>query len=134
MLAKPILVVDDEGLVLESVRMTLSHYGHSVRTAGSGLEALAKLALEEFALVVTDLKMPGMCGDELARQIKGRWPRLPIILLTGFPPEVKPPGVDVILLKPFSTADLRNTVSRLIGPERGGTGNQLSVTSTDPKV
>jgi len=132
--AKRILVVDDEDLVLESVRMTLVHYGHSVETAASGAEALAKLAKGEFALVVTDLKMPIMSGDEFARQIKQRWPHLPVILLTGFPPETKPPDVDLILLKPFSTSELRSTVSVMIAKDRGLSGNQLSASNPDPKV
>ena len=111
---KRILVVDDEVTVLESVRMTLEHYGYSVETAPSGAEALAKLVVGDFALVVTDLRMPNMAGDELAIQIKSRWPRLPILLLTGFPPEQKPAAVDAILLKPFSTAELRSTVAMLL--------------------
>ncbi|MFO1500731.1 MAG: response regulator [Verrucomicrobiota bacterium] len=111
-----ILVVDDEAMVLESVRMTLAHFGYSVETACTGNEALDKLGADRFSLVVTDRKMPGMSGDQLAAEIKQQWPGLPVILLTGYPPGRKPPGVDVILLKPFSTADLRSTVQALLTP------------------
>jgi CheY-like chemotaxis protein len=96
--------------------MTLTHYGFAVETAGGGREALAKLAEKEFALVVTDRKMPGMPGDQLAAQIKERWPHLPVILLTGYPPECTPSGVDAIVLKPFSTAELRGAIHKLIRP------------------
>ena len=108
-----ILVVDDEAMVLESVRMTLAHYGYNVDTATSGGQALTKLASLDYALVVTDLRMPVMTGDQLALEIKKQWPCLPVVLLTGFPPVRKPPGVDIVLLKPFSSADLQSTVHAL---------------------
>jgi CheY-like chemotaxis protein len=113
-----ILVVDDEAMVLESVRMTLTHYGLSVETAPGAREALAKLSTGEYEVLVTDLKMPGMTGDQLAREVKKRYPDMPIILLTGYPPEVRPSNVDAILLKPFSTADLRSTIAALIAKRR----------------
>jgi CheY-like chemotaxis protein len=115
MSGKRILVVDDEAMVLESVRMTLTHYGFTVETATGGADALTKLAESSYDLVITDRKMPGMPGDQLAAQIKKQWPRLPVILLTGYPPDGMPPGVDAIALKPFSTADLRGTITKLLG-------------------
>jgi CheY-like chemotaxis protein len=111
---KRILVVDDEAMVLDAVRMTLTHYGYSVETASSGAEALEKLLSTNFDLIVTDLKMPGMTGDQLAREVKKRQPDMPVILLTGYPPERQPAEVDAILLKPFSTTDLRATVTALM--------------------
>ena len=113
-----ILVVDDEALVLESVRMTLVHYGYTVETASCGAEALAKVTSSEYALLITDRKMPGMNGDQLASQVKKHRPALPVVLLTGFPPDTHPAAVDVVLLKPFSTMELRNTVAALIPPSK----------------
>jgi DNA-binding response OmpR family regulator len=112
--AKRILVVDDETLVLDAVRLTLTYYGYTVETATSGPEALLRMASAPFDLVVTDRKMPGMPGDQLAAQVKRQWPACPIILLTGFPPEVKPDGIDVILLKPFSMAELQKAIHGLL--------------------
>jgi CheY-like chemotaxis protein len=111
-----ILVVDDEELVLESLRMTLAYYGYTVETASGGSQALLKLehAESEYGLVVTDRKMPKMTGDQLSARIKQQWPHLPVIMVTGYPPDCKPPGVDVVLLKPFSTAGLRATVEALM--------------------
>ncbi len=108
-----ILVVDDETMVREAVRLTLSHYGFIVETASSAAEALEKIPQGHFSLVITDLKMPEMTGDELAREIKQREPNMPIILLTGYAPAREPENVDAVILKPFSTADLRNTVIAL---------------------
>ena len=58
--------------------------------------------------------MPEMTGEQLAAAIKAQWPKLPVIMLTGYPPGQKPAAVDAILLKPFSTAELRATIRRLI--------------------
>jgi CheY-like chemotaxis protein len=111
-----ILVVDDEAMVLESIRMTLASCGFQVATAGSGREALAKLSSANYELVVTDRKMPGMTGEQLAVDIKAQWPRIPVIMLTGFPPDNTPEAVDAILQKPFSTPDLRGLIERLTKP------------------
>lgn len=115
MAAKQILVVDDEALVLDAVRLTLTHYSHEVDTASSGAEALQKLQDASFDLVITDFKMPGMTGEQLAAQIKARNPNIPVILLTGHLPNDHPTGVDCVLLKPFSTEELRTAVASLTG-------------------
>ncbi len=123
MAAKKILVVDDEAMVLESVQLTLTHLGYGVESASSGVEALEKLTKGTFDLVVTDRRMPGMTGEQLAAEIKKRCPEMPIVLLTGFPPDCQPPEVDTVLMKPFSVADLRNTVLELTkGSEDGKAG------------
>lgn len=113
MSATRILVVDDEVMVRESVRMTLAHFGYTVRTAESAAEALTLLSTETFSVVVTDWKMPGMTGDQLATQIKAQWPKLPIVLLTGHAPAGQPAGIDVLLIKPFSASDLRAAIEGL---------------------
>jgi CheY-like chemotaxis protein len=112
---KRILVVDDESMVLDAVRMTLTHFGYEVETVPGGAEALQKLAGAGFDLVITDMKMPVMTGDQLAKEIRKRSPDTPIVLLTGYPPEVYPRDVNAVLLKPFSTQELRSTVAALVG-------------------
>jgi CheY-like chemotaxis protein len=111
MAGKHILVVDDQEMVLQSVKLTLTYAGHRVETAASGSEALLKLQTNEFDLVLTDWKMVDMTGDKLAREIKIRKPSLPIILFSGFPPETQPAEIDKVLLKPFSTEELRRAVA-----------------------
>jgi CheY-like chemotaxis protein len=118
MVAQRILVVDDEAMVLDAVRLTLTHYGYRVETASSAAEALAKMPEGNYQLVVTDLKMPCMTGDELAREIKQRHPGIPVILLTGYAPDIPPADVDAILLKPFSTSELRSTVAAALGTKQ----------------
>ena len=108
-LQKRILVVDDEPLVCQSVKMVLACDGHTAITAASGMEALCKLSDATFDLMFTDFTMPGMKGDQLACAAKERSP-LPVILLTGFPPKCKPDKIDLVVLKPFSPEDLRNAI------------------------
>ena len=78
-----ILCVDDEAVPLTLRRFVLEKSGYEVVSANSGAEALNILNSRAVDLVLTDLLMPGLSGAELARKIKERTPRLPIILLSG---------------------------------------------------
>ena len=104
---KNILVVDDEPLVSESVRMVLALDGHKAETARNAEEALVKFNKDHYDIIVTDFTMPGMKGDELARNIKGLAPTRPVILLTAYPPRQLPPEIDVLVIKPFDLDSLR---------------------------
>jgi CheY-like chemotaxis protein len=105
-----ILVVDDEPMVLDSVALVLSHDGHTVERASEAVQALTKYHSSRFDLVLTDLRLPGMQGDELAEEIKRKNPQQKIILVTAFPPDSRPPSCDHMLLKPFSVAQLRDAI------------------------
>jgi CheY-like chemotaxis protein len=113
-----ILVVDDEPGVCKAFKFLLRLEGHAIQTANSGQAALAALATQSFGLVITDYSMSDMKGDQLARTIKGRWPELPIIMATGSTDEVNayeqpPKGVDQVISKPFSRAELREAMARV---------------------
>src|SRR6185369_12031338 len=112
--AQRILVVDDQPFVCESVKMLLAYDGHAVETASGGKEALAKYDPGKFDLVITDYSMEGMKGDQLADAIKHLAPDKPIILLTAFPPEVKPASIDLVLTKPFYFDSLRAALSEVL--------------------
>ena len=110
-----ILVVDDQDIIRELIQQQLAEDGHAVQTAGSGQEALEKMAAGEFNLIVTDQSMPGMTGEELAVAAKARRPGTAVILLTGFggataETQDTPPGVDLILGKPATAFDLRRAI------------------------
>ena len=110
-----ILLVDDEVQLCEMLRALLKIDGHSVELAGSGAEALEKFKPGKFDFVITDQAMPGMTGSHLAAAIKKQSPATPVILLTGFgafmEAEGEPPvGVDLVLAKPISVADLRTAL------------------------
>ena len=113
-----ILVVDDEAMVCESIRMLLAYDGHRVETAGSGEEALKRFDGGNFDLVFTDFCMPGMKGDELAANIKNRAPDKPVILLTAFPPSYRVPAIDLVITKPFYLSTLREAIDTVMSKLR----------------
>ena len=110
-----ILVVDDQEIIRDVIQQQLAEDGHQVQTAGSGREALEILGSVSYDLLVTDHSMPGMTGEELAVQVKGKYPGTAVILLTGFGGSVNDndramPGVDMILGKPASSFELRRAI------------------------
>jgi CheY-like chemotaxis protein len=102
-----ILVVDDEPMVRATLKMLLNFEGHTVELASDGSEALQKLAEQEFDIVFTDLNMPGMRGDELARRMKRENPQQVIAMVTAYPNVLSPSEkkvnpVDFFITKPFA--------------------------------
>ena len=78
-----ILVADDEKNIREGLGKVLEMEGHKVFLARDGLEALNRIEPGDIDLVITDLKMPNLSGEELLRRSKAEFPNLPIIILTG---------------------------------------------------
>ena len=76
-----ILVVDDDAEMRELVHDVLKDRGHQVTTAGSGQEALKLLAEQDYAVVLTDLRMKGMPGTELLAEIRRLHPDIGVILM-----------------------------------------------------
>jgi CheY-like chemotaxis protein len=107
-----ILMVDDEALVRESMRLLLELDGHEMQEADSGKEALDHLGQKRFDLVFTDFFMPGMKGDELAREVHERNEDTPVVMVTGYPPNPPPSEVAKVVLKPFDLATLRSVLSQ----------------------
>src|ERR1035437_8681337 len=104
---RKVLVVDDDPVVGKSFDRVLSDKGYVVITARSGREALDKLREEEFDVVYTDIKMPGMDGLEVAERVKARRPWTPVVIITGYGTvanEVRAnaAGVSSFLHKPLS--------------------------------
>ena len=107
-----VLVVDDDPLVLTNMAAMLDDLGHTVFEAASARDALAILRREStIQLVLTDQAMPQITGLQLIEKIKSGWPKLPVILATGFaelPPDTDPQ--QVTLAKPFLQYDLEQAV------------------------
>ncbi len=78
-----ILLVDDEKDFVEMLSMRLSEAGEHVSAAYSGQECLESLAQSPIDVVILDIKMPGMDGIQTLREIKGMYPLVEVILLTG---------------------------------------------------
>ena len=115
---KRILVVDDEPLVCDAVKMMLEFDDHVVQTAGNGKEALALLEKHQFDVVITDFQMPLMKGDELAAAIKTLNPKQPVVMITAYAEMLQASGnpltgVDFMISKPFLLENLREAIAKV---------------------
>jgi len=116
-----ILLVDDEEPVRGFLKRGLELDGHNVTTATDGSDALDRLSETGggFDLVLTDIRMPIMDGIALALAAKRDFPSLPILLMTGYADQrERAKNLDVIvedvLTKPFSLAEARAAVTRVL--------------------
>jgi two-component system cell cycle response regulator CpdR len=116
-----ILVVDDEEPLRTLVARGLTLDGHGCLTAADGAEALEILIAEKgrFDLLLTDIRMPLMDGIALALAAKQEFPDLTIMLMTGYAEQRERAKsleaiVSEVMAKPFTIAELRATVLRVI--------------------
>ena len=80
-----ILIVDDEDFMRGAVLEVLRRANHVAMTASSAKEAIDIVSNRSFSVIITDVKMPGMNGVELFRELKKRHPETSVIIMTGFP-------------------------------------------------
>ena len=118
----PILVVEDDPNLREAVCDTLELAGHSVVSADGGEAALGILSTQAVALVVSDVRMMPMDGISLLKEIRKRYPHLPVVLMTAFADvdravEAMRSGACDFLLKPFEPKALLDHVARYRLPE-----------------
>jgi len=119
-----ILLVDDEPALREVIVAILAEPGHTVLTASDGYEALRILVERAVDLLITDVKMPGISGFELARQAKLMRPRLNIIYISGSNAaarQTQGPTYGRLLHKPIRAGDLLVEVTRTLGLVPSGT-------------
>ncbi len=79
-----ILVVDDERSMRDFLKILLEKEGHTVCSAGDGIEALTALEEQGIDAVVSDIRMPRMGGIQLLEAVKNKYPQLPVIMITAF--------------------------------------------------
>ena len=114
-----LLLVDDDPDLLKLISLRLTSAGYSVRTAESGEAALAAIAVRRPALVISDMRMPGIDGLALFDAIQRQHPALPVIILTAhgtIPDAVNATqrGVFGFLTKPFDSQELLQKVSAAV--------------------
>lgn len=122
-----VLLVDDNALALEVMTRMLTLLGCEVTAAADAHAGLMGMECGEYALVVTDLQMPGMDGWELCRRVKRRRPGLPVLAITGQDRETvlaskELSRIDGVLFKPFDLQILGRAVRTLLAtpaPEQG---------------
>ncbi|MGQ9896212.1 MAG: response regulator [Acidobacteriota bacterium] len=112
-----LLVVDDDELILELL-VDILQDEFTVVTAADGVSALEKLqVLSAISGVITDFNMPQINGLELTRQIRQRYPTLPIVVLSGTLDHRQRFLEDVVLLqKPFEVTELLTLAQQLFQP------------------
>ena len=117
-----VLLVDDELAVLLTLRAILEINGFEVKTAASAREAIATLKAEEFAMVITDLRLESdIAGYDVIRAARQQQYDPAIVLLTAYPTlgsSWQNEGADSMMVKPMNTTDLlRQTEALLIAHE-----------------
>ncbi len=112
-----ILFVDDEVPITEMNRQRLALLGYNVTSVNHSMEALQRLAEkpDAFDLIITDMTMPQMSGDQLAFEAKKLRPGIPVILCTGYSKKISEEkahdiGISALLMKPVSLRDMAETI------------------------
>ncbi len=116
-----ILLVDDEPALTLALQRLLERLQYQVTASNSATEALALFGKNPgaFELVITDLTMPEMNGLEVARQVHTWRPELPVLLVSGFAPDLTPDhlraaGIRELLIKPVSLPALAKGLQRAL--------------------
>jgi signal transduction histidine kinase/DNA-binding NarL/FixJ family response regulator len=118
-----ILIVDDEADVLDLCRRILASKGYKVKTAHNGQEAIELAQQESFDLLLTDIKMPGITGLEIAQALKKSDPGVVCVTMTGYSTmdmvlEALKLGIDEFILKPFTPDELSSTIAKTLEKEQ----------------
>ncbi|MFP3868391.1 MAG: sigma-54-dependent transcriptional regulator [Desulfobacteraceae bacterium] len=118
-LVNQILVVDDESVVRTGIAQVLSKQGLEVTTAADGKQALESIAAATPAVVLLDIKMPGPDGVEVLKIIRQEYPRIQVIMITGYPDievavECMKLGAVDYLVKPFRIDELESLVNKAL--------------------
>jgi len=121
-----ILLVDDEKALIDLGRDLLERLGYRVETRASSIDAIEafKVNPQKYDLILSDITMPKMTGDELAQHIKAIRPEIPIILCTGFSIRINEQtletlGINALLMKPIIYSELAHTVRQVLDNSRG---------------
>ncbi len=114
-----ILVVDDDQLVASFLKSYLTHHNYSVTTVPNGHLALEKLEKQPFDLILTDHSMPKMTGIELSEKVRISFPKLPIILSSGYGDEIierniKNAGINHFHKKSSNPEELIDAITALL--------------------
>ena len=110
-----LLLIDDDPLLLDTLRGLLGPAGYEIETADSGEEGIERYRSHRFDCVITDARMSGVSGLIVCRAIKDHDPAAHVVLLTGVehdPEELRAAGVDRVLMKPTRRANILEAVRR----------------------
>jgi len=118
-MSKKILIVDDNPNMSSLLSEMLEVFDYASTRAADGSEALGELEKGDFSMVITDMRMPNMSGMELVQKVKDRYPKLPVVLISGYSVgelesqtgHLKPDG---FLGKPLMMSDIEKLLNTLL--------------------
>lgn len=118
-MSKQILIVDDNPNMSSLLSEMLEVFDFESVRAADGTEALDKLETGSFSLVITDMRMPNMSGMELVQEVKKRFPKMPVVLISGYSVaelqsqagHLQPDG---FLGKPLMMSDIEKVLNSLL--------------------
>ena len=118
-MAKRILIVDDNPNMSSLLSEMLEVFDYASVLASDGNEALDVLEKGEISMVITDMRMPNMSGLELLREVKSRYPAIPVVLISGYSVnEVNSQASDIkadgFLGKPLMMSDIEKLLNSLL--------------------
>jgi DNA-binding NtrC family response regulator len=115
-----ILIVDDEEMILKSIRRTLRNENYNIFTAQNAEEGLSLLRAREIDLIISDQNMPGLTGIEFLEKVKAEFSSVLTIMLTGQTDielaikAINDAGIYKFILKPWNDTDFRLTIRRAL--------------------
>lgn len=116
---KRVLIVDDQQGIRLLLNEVLKKEGYATYLAANGIEALSFAEEHEINCVLLDMKIPGMNGIEILKRLKGRWPGLPVFMMTAYGEldivqEAFNLGVIRYFTKPFDIFEVRDEVNKIL--------------------
>ncbi|MDA8172524.1 MAG: response regulator [Nitrospiraceae bacterium] len=119
-MASRILIVDDDPVVREVLQEIIAGIGHRPEAAKDGLDGLRKASENEYDIIFTDLKMPGLGGMDFLKEVKKGNPGVSVVVITGYPTveaavSAMKEGADDFITKPFNIDSIQSIINRLAG-------------------
>ena len=113
--SKHILIIDDEPQILKLLSRVFSRYDFKIDTASNGREGIAKIDSYDYNLIITDIKMPDVSGEQVCNHLKDvKKKETPIIGMSGTPWSLDHTIFNAVLEKPCSKNELCKTVEKCL--------------------
>ena len=118
-MAKKILIVDDNPNMSSLLSEMLDVFDYDSVRAADGQQALSELVQGGFSMIITDMRMPNMTGMELLQEVKTLYPKIPVVLISGYggsdiESQASAHKADGFLGKPLMMSDIERLLNRLL--------------------
>jgi len=110
-----VLIIDDEKMILDMLSQRLSRMGFEVDVAANAKGGINKIDTNQYDLIFTDIKMPGMSGDDVLEYVRSNVKKtIPVIAMSGTPWLAEKSKFDAFIPKPFYKEELLNVVRQFV--------------------